>query len=155
MARSRRNSAMFVGRCFASFPTGVAQRRDLRCGPSDFSNSEVPTLPTNQNQRKSAKGAPGLAFETWDPRNPYLMDTRDVTHSHRKPYTSDKASPLSSRQERSGPAKAGLRQGGLYLGHCSLELAARGVDISASRAAQESRDPSCDDSFLKGFYLVC
>ena len=45
----------------------------------DFSKSEVPTLHTNQNQRNNAKGAPGLAFETWDPRNPYLMDTRDVT----------------------------------------------------------------------------
>jgi hypothetical protein len=29
--------------------------------------------------RKSAKGAPGLALETWDPRNEYLMDTLDGT----------------------------------------------------------------------------
>ncbi len=47
--------------------------------PSDLSNSKVPTLHTNQNQRKNAKGAPGLAFETWDPRNQCFMDTHDVT----------------------------------------------------------------------------
>jgi hypothetical protein len=29
--------------------------------------------------RKNAKGAPGLAFETWDPRNQCSMDTHDVT----------------------------------------------------------------------------
>src|SRR5258708_24782958 len=29
--------------------------------------------------RKNAKGAPGLDFETWDPRDRDLMDTRDAT----------------------------------------------------------------------------
>jgi hypothetical protein len=33
----------------------------------------------NAPYRKNAKGAPGLAFETWDPCNQCSMDTHDVT----------------------------------------------------------------------------
>ena len=33
----------------------------------------------NAPSRKNEKGAPGLAFETWDPRNQCSMDTHDVT----------------------------------------------------------------------------
>jgi hypothetical protein len=37
------------------------------------------TLILNPFCRKNAKGAPGLAIETWDPRNRCFMDTLDVT----------------------------------------------------------------------------
>jgi hypothetical protein len=37
----------------------------------------------NQSHRKNAKGAPGLAFETWDPRNQCFLDTLDVTKGYR------------------------------------------------------------------------
>jgi hypothetical protein len=39
----------------------------------------VGTFILNPLCRKNAKGAPGLAFETWDPRNYCFMDTHDVT----------------------------------------------------------------------------
>ncbi len=33
----------------------------------------------NRAVSKNAKGAPGLAFETWDPCNQCVMNTHDVT----------------------------------------------------------------------------
>jgi hypothetical protein len=75
---------MFVGRCFCKLSDRELWQKiknhHLRPErPWISPKSQVPTLHTNQNQRNNAKGAPGLAFETWDPRNTYLMDTRDVT----------------------------------------------------------------------------
>jgi hypothetical protein len=69
----------FAGRMLAPCKSGAAESRTPDFLWALLAHSEVHTHHTNQNQRKKAKGAPGLAFETWDPRNPYLMDTRDVT----------------------------------------------------------------------------
>jgi hypothetical protein len=43
----------------------------------------VGTLIQNSVCRKNAKGPPGLAFETWDPRKHWVMDTDDVTRGKR------------------------------------------------------------------------
>jgi hypothetical protein len=45
---------------------------------SNFSSGQI-LGSLNRRVGKNAKGAPGLAFETWDPRNQCSMDTHDVT----------------------------------------------------------------------------
>jgi hypothetical protein len=60
----------------------VAQR-DHGIGLGRTAGGDIATQSSYANQnapcRKHAKGAPGLVFETWDPRNQCSMDTRDVT----------------------------------------------------------------------------
>jgi hypothetical protein len=44
-------------------------------------------------------GAPGLAFETWDPRNQCSVDTHDVTTGQRIPSTNEaKQAPKYDQQ---------------------------------------------------------
>ena len=50
----------------------MASRNQVQCRP-------------HQTHRETAKGGPGLAFETWDPCNQCFMDTLDVTTGQRIP----------------------------------------------------------------------
>jgi hypothetical protein len=59
---------------------GLAAYMELKLGYHPVGRRPEPM------RRKNAKGAPacagvpwGLAFETWDPGNQSLMDTRDIT----------------------------------------------------------------------------
>jgi hypothetical protein len=49
-------------------------------------------------------GAPGLASETWDPRNQCSMDTRDVTTGWRIPSTMRQKQPQKETEKSGTPS---------------------------------------------------